>query len=258
FTGQALDDAMAELSKGGLEPHSQLIAEEFIAGRELHVDALWHGKEPLFLIVSAYYEPRLSLLEGKVPDEPGVPLDGSYIIPREQNPDLYEKVLHLHRVVNGALGVERAVTHLELFERPDGQLVFSEIATRLGGGWIGPLLSEYLGYNVQRAVADGLLLGRLDPPCPTHPYLGALHLRPTGPGTITAIPDVAQMLSKNGVLRAQCWRAQGDPVQLDHPSDWCAFVVLGADSREQYEALARQVVTEFPVEVEPFASREQP
>ncbi|ONI91300.1 hypothetical protein ALI22I_09575 [Saccharothrix sp. ALI-22-I] len=226
----------------------QLIAERFVPGRELHVDALWNGDEPLYFVISVYHAPRLSLVEGKWSGDE--PVDGSRTLDPDDHPDLHARVLEMHRRVNRALGVHREATHLELFERPDGELIFSEVATRLGGGWIGGVLSEYLGYDVHRALAHALVHGEIPPTRPAHRHLGAVHLRPDRPGIITSMPTEAQMRQVDGVLHAQVLRSPGDHVDLTHPSDWCAFVVLGADSAAAYDALARRVVGELRIETE--------
>ncbi|MFH9086720.1 ATP-grasp domain-containing protein [Streptomyces sp. NPDC017673] len=239
------------------DPHlksHQLTAEEFVPGREYHVDALWHDGRPLYLLVSTYYRPRLALLDPEaVPDPDGTPEDGSYLITEDDAPELYRRVTELHLEVNSALGITHGATHLEVFERPDGELVFSEIASRMAGGWIGAVISEYLGYEIHTAIARATVTGRIPEPRPSKPYLGALHLRPAQAGRITAIPTVEEMRAVDGVLRAQRLRGVGDSVERTNPSEWCAFVVLGADSREEYEALARRVAGELRTEVGPGA-----
>ncbi|QMU75407.1 ATP-grasp domain-containing protein [Streptacidiphilus sp. PB12-B1b] len=255
FTVHSPDELASKLAAIGPIPivkSRQLIAEEFVTGRELHIDAVWDGDEPLFLVVSAYFMTRLTVLEGiaHIP-EAGLPLDGSTVINAEDDPELYRRVLDLHRQVNRALGIERAVTHLEVFQRPDGELVFSEIATRLGGGWIPPLLGEATGLEVHHALGQALVTGKLPAPRPSRRHLGALHLRPAAPGRITAIPSVETMLAMDGVLRAQPLRGVGDVVDLSHASEWCVFVVLGADTADEFDALVERVGREFRVEVGP-------
>ncbi|MFI6764185.1 ATP-grasp domain-containing protein [Streptomyces sp. NPDC050355] len=249
------DDLLPTLRGIEPDPHlksDQLTAEEFIPGREYHVDALWSGDTPLYLIVSAYYRPRMSVLDTEPgADADATPPDGSYVVNAEDAPALYSRVTDLHRKVNRALGITGGATHLEVFERPDGELVFSEIATRMAGAWIGAVISECLGYEIHEAIARGVVTGKIPEVRPSRPYLGGLHLRPKGPGRITAIPDEEEMLAVDGVLRAQRLRSAGDSVDHAHPSEWCAFVVLGADTREEYEALARRVCDELRIEVEP-------
>ena len=251
---EELAPKLAAIRPNPMVKSRQLMAEEFVTGRELHIDAIWDGDEPLFLVVSAYFMTRLTVLEGiaHIP-EAGLPLDGSAVINAEDAPELYQRVLDLHRDVNRALGIDRAVTHLEVFERPDGELVFSEIATRLGGGWIPPLLGEATGLEIHRAVGQALVTGKLPAPRPSRRHLGALHLRPAAPGRITAIPSVEEMLAVDGVLRAQPLRHVGDVVDLSHPSEWCVFLILGADTPEEFASLVERVGRELRIEVEPVA-----
>ncbi|WP_256104052.1 ATP-grasp domain-containing protein [Streptomyces sp. ODS05-4] len=248
------DELAASLRRVVADPHvksRQVTAEEFVTGRELHVDALWRDGEPLLLTVSAYYCPRMSVLDvtGTTGSGQQDPVDGSYVIDPEEDPALYRAVADLHGKINVALGIRDGATHLEVFRRADGELVFSEIATRLAGGWVGGVLSECLGYEVHEALAHAVVTGRIPPARPTHRFLGGIHLRPTRAGRITAIPDVERMLSVDGVLRAQRIRDVGDRITLTHPSEWCAFVVIGADTREEYEALAHRVTALLRIEV---------
>lgn len=236
------------------DPHlksHQLAVEEFVSGREYHVDALWRDGEAHYLIISAYYRPRMAVLD-KDPAAGDTPRDGSYVVNEEDAPDLHRRMRELHRKVNGALGITDGPTHLEVFERPDGELVFSEIASRMAGAWIGAVVSAWLGYEIHEAIAASAVTGTIPAPAPSRPYLGGLHLRPEVPGRITAIPEEAEMLAVDGVLRAQRLRAVGDTVEHAHPSEWCAFVTLGAGSRKEYDALARRVTDLLRVEVEPL------
>ncbi|MFJ6722357.1 ATP-grasp domain-containing protein [Streptomyces sp. NPDC091259] len=247
-----LDGALDALAPDPELRSVQLIAEERIEGRELHVDALWHGDEPLYFVISAYYKPRLALVEDSAANVPVTdgPIDGSYVLPAEDSPDLYRRALQLHRAVNQAMGITSGATHLEVFERADGELVFSEIATRLGGAWIGQVLSEYLGYEVHTALASGTVRGAIDRPRPATSHLGALQLRPATSGRITRMPSEADMRAFDGVLRAQKLRGVGDDVDLTHPSNWCGFVVLGAESTDAYFDVARRIIRGLRVEVE--------
>ncbi|MCG7525359.1 ATP-grasp domain-containing protein [Streptomyces sp. OfavH-34-F] len=255
FTVDSPEELAPKLAGLGPAPYvktSQLIAEEFVVGRELHIDALWEGGEPLLLLVSAYHENRLAVLDGiSGGADATLALDGSSVIPREDAPELYRRVLELHRDVNRALGIERAVTHLEVFERPDGELVFSEIATRLGGAWVPLMLSEAAGMDIYRALAETMTTGKLPAPRPGPRYVGGLHLRPSEPGRITALPSTEEMLAVDGVLRVQCLRQVGDVVDFSHPSEWCVFVVFGTDDPAGYEELLHRVAREIRIEVEP-------
>ncbi|WP_433544883.1 ATP-grasp domain-containing protein [Streptomyces sp. CA-294286] len=237
-----------------------LILERFVSGRELHIDALWREGKPLFLTVSAYYVPRLDHVatDGAAHEAPPG-RDGSYILAPEDHPELYERIHAMHTSVNEALGIDTAVTHLEVFETPAGDLVFSEIATRIGGGWIPDMLTARLGRSVFDTVANGLLYGDTAyggpagadadaVPAPRH--IGALHLRPAHAGTVTGLPTGEQIEAVDGVLGWRLMKKVGDRVGFSHAMDWCLMVVVGAGTTEEFEAALDRVETELTIEVE--------
>ncbi|MET8127522.1 ATP-grasp domain-containing protein [Streptomyces sp. NPDC005065] len=247
---QEITDFVQNLPKSERLRSDHLIVERFVQGRELHIDALWQSGRPLFLTASSYYVPRLDHVTDGGDAARKNARDGSYIIPRQDHPELYERLLDLHNTVNGALGIENAVTHLEVFETPGGELVFSEIATRVGGGWIPDMLTAHLGRSVHRTIATGLLYGHAEAPEPPYRHIGALHLRPSHAGTLTTMPTDEQIRSVAGVLDWRRMKQPGDTVGFTHAMDWCLLVILGADTAEEYAALADRIETDLIVEVQ--------
>lgn len=241
----ALRRVLADADDTGRLQSRHCIAERFVEGRELHVDALWCGGKPLFLTVSAYDVPRLAVL-----DAPGRgPRDGSVLLPPERHPELYERLTAMNAEVCGALAIEDSPTHMEVFATEDGELVFSEIATRLGGGWIPAMLTAHLGSDVYRATVDGLLFGHAPAPAPARRHIGALHLRPERAGTITGMPDDAAIAAVEGVLDWKRLKGIGDAFGFDHAMDWCLLVIVGADTAEDLEAAARRAEERITIEV---------
>ncbi|RPF41110.1 ATP-grasp domain-containing protein [Streptomyces sp. Ag109_G2-6] len=213
----------------------KLILEEFIEGDEFHVDAAWDGESASFFLVSQYYVPRLATISDDAPGDPGV-VDGSRVLSREDHTALYEELMTMNKAVNGALKIDRAVTHMEVFRTRDGKWVFSEIATRIGGAWIPQLLSQAIGQDIWAVAADSLLNGRIVvEPRPSAPHLAGVHLRPTKPGTITSLPSEADFAETPGMLDYRVIRAVGDNVQMESASEYCVFAVIGADTAEQLE-----------------------
>ena len=81
-----------------------LIAEEFIDGAELHIDAVWRDGEAWVFTVGRYFEPRLDLwLNGG--------LDGGYLLPEEEHADLYQALRDFQDKINMALGITSGATH---------------------------------------------------------------------------------------------------------------------------------------------------
>ncbi|WP_404954560.1 ATP-grasp domain-containing protein [Streptomyces sp. 147326] len=222
----------------------QLIVEEFIEGTELHIDAFWDGDEPTFFLVSEYLTPTLDAISGDV-------IDGSRVLNQEEHGALYEELLAMNRTVNRALrhDAERSVTHMEAFRTPSGDLVFSEIATRIGGAWIPAVLSQVLGgQDVWAAMVDALMDGKTIEPRPTAPFLAGVHIRAKQPGVITALPSEEEFLGTPGVLDYEIRCDVGDTLLMDCASEWCAFVVIGADSQEQLDTRIRTATQRLRVE----------
>ena len=227
----------------------QLMVESFVDGEELHVDAYWGAGGPQFLFVSRYFAPRLAVQRGECPQ------DGGELLSREVHPELYAEMEPFVARVMGGLGVTETMIHLEVFRQPDGRIVFSEIATRVGGGWIPGLISQGLGRSIWTVLADLAIEGRTEPPRPVAPCIGMLHLRPDAPGRVVRIPSVADAMAIPGVLHAQVWPVLSDVLAMRHPSEWVVFAFLGADTREGLEALFREIPQQLPVVTVPV---EQP
>jgi biotin carboxylase len=225
----------------------QLIVEEYVPGTELIVDALWADRRALTFVVHAYQEPRLSVTETAEP----VGLDGSQVLPESEHRELYDRLREAHDRINGALGIQHGATHLEIFLRPDGELVFSEIGTRLGGAWCPDLLTAHLGHSIWDLLAEVTVHGSCPPPKNDRAITGALHVKPARPGVISRMPGDAELAAFPGVVGWRRFRKPGDEVHLAHPSEWCLFLVLAADTTAEYDALRLRAARELSVETQP-------
>jgi hypothetical protein len=219
----------------------QLIVEEFIDGVELAVDAIWSDCRAVTFVVHRYHEPRLNM------NEP-TKLDGSRVLHPDDHPGLYERVRALHERVNRALGIRNCATHMEVFVRPSGELVFSEIGARIGGAWIPGLLSAQFGHPVWHLLAEATLFGTCQQPKPVHRNVAAVHLRPVKPGVISAFPTDAELAAFPGIVSWRQLRHVGERARLSHPSDYYLHIVLGAESAEELEALCARAARTFTIE----------
>lgn len=246
-----LDDLAEVISGFSFDPvlrSRQLIVEEFVTGEEIAVDAIWAAGRPLSFVVHGYHEPRLNQTEPSS-------MDGSRILPRQDHEELYARLLALQLRVNEALGITDHATHMEVFLRPDGEIVFSEIANRVGGGWIPGMLDAHYGRPIWRVLAEVVLHGTCPPAEPVHRHVGAVHVRPLRPGTITRFPPDAELAAYPGVLSWWSVRKLGDRARLSHPSDYYLHIVLGAETEMEFSALCARAVKRFAIETEPELRR---
>ncbi|WP_370107506.1 ATP-grasp domain-containing protein [Nocardioides sp.] len=225
----------------------QLIAEEFVNGTELCVEAVWaNGCERAFLL-HEYLTPRLNVASS---DDPASS-DGSRVLREDEHQELYAGTREIHRRINPALGIIDGATQMEVFRTADGRLLFSEVATRVGGGWVSDLISAHFGRSVWALVAEALARDDVRLGVAPHRYLAGLHIRPSVSGRLVSLPDPEAVLSRPGVVAWRCLRRVGERVRLRHPSDWCGAVIFGADSDEELERLRLELAQELRMETEP-------
>jgi hypothetical protein len=238
--------AAAATPTGLISDH--LIAEQFIAGEELHADAVWRDGEAWVFFVSRYYTPRMELNT-----ESG--LNGSVLLREDDYPDLYKEVRELNDRYVEAIGLRRGTTHLELFRHRDtGRLVCSEIASRMAGANFPEVIGAACGVNERVLWAHELLDGRrADLPLwrGTRPgYVGWVNVPPSGTGTVRTVPDREELLAHPNVLVAQVLVAVGDEVPVTWSSTWGVLLVIAAETEKDLVALAATLTASIHITVE--------
>lgn len=127
----------------------KIMAETFVPGNELHVDGIVMDRTVSWCATSRYLGNLMNWSEGCL---------GGDIVLGGHCPDLEIAASQLAERVLNALDAPDGVFHLELFERPDGQLWFGEVACRLAGGLTPEVLYKTYGVNLYEA-AIRLALG---------------------------------------------------------------------------------------------------
>jgi hypothetical protein len=232
-----LEAAATGLTFDPAQRSRHLIVEEFVPGEELCVDAIWSGGRAETFVVHRYLRPRITVLE--------TALDGSMILAPEEHPELYDRLRQMHARINPALGIVDGPTHLEVFRRPDGELVFSEIASRAGGAWVQPMLGAYHGRSTWSLIADSTLTGGIPPLTRPWPHVGGISIRPSVPGVITSVPTDAELRAFPGTITWRRQRGIGERARLTGPSDWYFFLVLGAGSAAELHDLCVRAARTF-------------
>jgi hypothetical protein len=118
-----------------------VLLEEFVDGPVFHMDGFTVGQELLYLSVSRYINDCLSF-------HAALPL-GSVQLDRGSE-DFRRAERFTAKVLRALPPAGFCPFHLEAFRRPDGELVFCEIACRLGGAHVVPALTHATGVNPAR------------------------------------------------------------------------------------------------------------
>jgi hypothetical protein len=98
--------------------------EEFIQGQMYHVNGLVHQGQVVACWPSIYPQPSIRMQQGKYAS--------SYLLHHE-NPLVPQLNEYAHQVLQALPTPENTAFHLEVFVTPDQEIVFCEIASRIGG-----------------------------------------------------------------------------------------------------------------------------
>jgi biotin carboxylase len=226
--------------------------EQFVEGTEYHADALLNDGEPVVLVISRYTVPPRDLRAGKGPDL-------SLALHEDDAPDLYAAVRDALRRFAAVAGLPGGPVHFEFFDTGGtswgpGGLMFSEIASRIGGGTIADLVGARCGVNLRvLTVAQGLGvdLASLGWSPSAYRTLGLLNLTPTTSGTIRSLPDRDALAAEPGVVFASVPASVGSRFDIGvSTGTWTAIVILGGDTPEDVRRRADEIVARYPIEMD--------
>ncbi len=170
-----------------------LLAEAFVNGVEMSVESLLAGGEVVFRNPTRYLEPRWANV---------VPA----ALPAAERARVYALVDQVHR----AFGIDRGMTHAELFLTEHGP-VFGEIAARPPGGYLMELIRLAYGFDPWEAVMR-IELGEA-PALPQQANcFAAVRVVHPGAGIVMAVSGADRASALPGVERVRLALASGDSV----------------------------------------------
>ncbi|QIK76797.1 ATP-grasp domain-containing protein [Nocardioides piscis] len=217
------------------------LVEEFVDGRELHLDGVVREGHVGVLAVSRYLSNVIDIRQGADV--------ASVCLPPARNVELYA---HAHSLVGQALhalGHLDGVFHLEAFEQSEGGLVFSECAGRVGGGRIDEVIRLATGVDLYRHWALAAL-GQIAHDCssattivPDAQTYGFAHL--TAPrGRIVSLPGTEELLERTGIVHAELKLSPGmsmDDSSRDSNTRAGRIIVRGSDPASVVDTLTDAV-----------------
>ncbi|HEV3382569.1 MAG TPA: ATP-grasp domain-containing protein [Trebonia sp.] len=235
-------DELIRLQRQGFASPDRYEAEEFIAGRQFHIDSVVSNGVPVAVSVSEYMDSHETF-----------PLNGqirSHTL--DDGPDL-ELLLTFNRAVLRCIAWFSGAAHLEAFLDDRGRPVFCELGGRPGGAGIEAAFRYRHGVSllfasvlpqVGRNVLDSGAQARMD-----QPATGWSMIYPPALGRFrgyNALPQADWLLQLTTPYRP------GDPVRQPRRSTdaVAAAAVCGKDSREVIGRLA-EVKSEISVSITP-------
>ncbi len=169
------------------------IAESFVDGVEMSVESLVAGGKPVFVNATEYFRVRWA-----------------NIVPASLPAATHEAVLDLNQRAIAAIGVERGVTHMEVFLTGGGP-VFGELAARPPGGYVMDLIELAYGFDPWREWLR-LGLGGAAAKLPAAARAAGVWLFHPGAGVVAGVSGVEEARAVPGVERLRVRVAAGTEV----------------------------------------------
>ncbi len=215
--GQVLAPSVAEIPVG-----PDLIAERRIEGREMSVESIVAGGRILWRNETEYLVPG-----------------HSHLLPAPLDVETRRRVAELNSDAIAGLGIDRGMTHLELFLTDRGP-VFGEIAVRPPGGRITRLIRRVYRFDPWRAhlLAEAGERPRIR--AEARGVAGVWMLHP-GPGIVRAIEGLEEARAVEGVTRVHCRAEVGGTIAVREGTgqDVGFIEASGADAQSVARALRR-------------------
>ncbi|MFF9807463.1 acetyl-CoA carboxylase biotin carboxylase subunit family protein [Streptomyces coeruleorubidus] len=219
--------------------------EEFIDGPIYHVDGFAAQDSGIpFMAVSRYINDCLSFEAG------GQPL-GSVVV---QASPLRDRIEEFARRCVSALGMTSMPFHLELFVTPEEDLVFLEIAGRIGGAEVPYLTEKLFGVNLFQVWLDALCEGRVAVPARTGDPSGGWLIIPKPDGLPARVVTVTSMREEFGTIWRELVPTPGEVLLPGGSYDAVhsgRFILTGDETAVEEDI--RKIIAGFHIETVPVS-----
>jgi hypothetical protein len=218
-----------------LRAEAPALLEEFLTGDEHSYDSVSIDGSTVWASISDYSPPPLEVLRTPW-------IQWTVLLPRDISGPRYEGIHHWGPEALRALGVRDALTHMEWFHRPDGSVAISEVAARPPGAQLTSMHGYAHDFDLYRAWAELVILGRFDVP-ERRFAAGTAYLRGMGHGRVRGVQGVEAIQQQVGHLVVEARIPQpGQPAGSDYLGEGYV-IVRDPDTAVVADALHRIVST---------------
>jgi biotin carboxylase len=180
-------DSPAELAS--ILPHVRHVeeasCEEFITGEEYTYDTVCIDGRPVYESVTLYQPNALEMRSQEW-------VSPIMLTVRDLEQPHIQPGIALGREVLRALGMTTGFTHMEWFRKPDGEVVFGEIACRPGGACVVDIMNYTGDIDLFREWARAACWGSFEAPRERKYNVAIIFKRAKGQGRITGITGLTE------------------------------------------------------------------
>jgi formate-dependent phosphoribosylglycinamide formyltransferase (GAR transformylase) len=163
----------------------EVLAEEFLRGREFSFETLTVGGQVKLHSISHYLPTCLEAVENPW-------IQWCCMLPRDVSGHEYDQARRIGWGAIEALGLRDGMTHMEWFQRPDGSLAIGEIAQRPPGANISLMTGLAHDFDPYFAWARAVIDGVFDAKTERKYAVGSAFLRGMGRGRVAHVTGVRE------------------------------------------------------------------
>ncbi len=167
----------------------EVSCEEFITGEELTYDTVCIGGHPVYESVTQYLPNALEMRSQEW-------VSPIMLSVRDLDQPHIQAGMALGRQVLKALGMGDGMTHMEWFRKPDGEVVFGEIACRPGGACVVDLMNYTGDIDLFREWARVVCWHAFEAPRERKYNVGIVFKRAQGQGRISGITGLTEFYQR--------------------------------------------------------------
>jgi biotin carboxylase len=168
---------------------AEAICEEFIEGEEYTYDTASIGGVPAYESVTRYLPNALEMRSNEW-------ISPIMLSVRDLDQPHIRRGIELGRDVLRVLGMGDGMTHMEWFLKPDGEVVFSEVACRPGGACVVDLMNYTSDIDLFREWARVVTVQRFEASTERKYNVAIIFKRAQGHGRITAIAGLTEFYDR--------------------------------------------------------------
>lgn len=225
---------MQTVSRLGVGHGPEVLAEEFLRGREFSFETITVGGEVKLHSISHYLPTCLEAVENPW-------IQWCCLLPRDISGQAYDGARRLGwRAVEG-LGLREGMTHMEWFQRPDGSLAIGEIAQRPPGANITLMTGLAHDFDPYRAWARAVVDGVFEAKTERKYAVGSAFLRGMGHGRVASVTGVRETHEAIGPYIAEAKLPTiGAPKNDSYEGD--GYVVVRDPSTEKVKQMLNHII----------------
>lgn len=222
----------------------RFVVEKYIKGEEYHCDSIVVNGKIEFVAIGKY----LCNCIDTINTDRAL---GSIVFPNECNEAaILEKIKKVNHNVIDCLKINNAVCHMEVFVEDDGSVVFSEIATRIGGGpLIGRCIKNTHGIDIYKAFLS-VELGEYNQKNEDKGLYTGFVAFSTKKGIITKISSEDDYKDMEGLVVTKIFNQVGDAIGVkNNTGDRTGYLILESKNYNDLKTSLENAYHKFILEV---------